>query len=617
MTSQIDHIPVVTACDAACDAACEAVRMSQETLLRFMAANEPSTISPKTHPASRADSQVPQTVAARKEANEPSRTDATDEEVPQSPVDCQARDFSYLSDSFPPVFLDMLDQEYALMQRYFSVQFYEQLLLGKDARDHLLVRLNSRLNIEPMVRICQEYRKNNGLGTVATHTIGYYCRGLILRHLYSLSFRSLEHSVRYDWLYRWFVGYPLFGPTFDHTTLADFSKWVETNHLDLFFVEILRQIYEDFPEEKDAPQMGDTFAMQANAAQESLIRRMRHTCHLFFCTLADIDMNLYSSVVYMIDREALFGKEKERSEYYLSASERAERACQVGNEAAKLIRLAHPVLAKLELSPERVEMTRRLNQLQKILNDEFDIKYDETGVALKITKKEKHVKGAYRIISATDPEATFRVHGEKIDFGFNIQVAATKNFVTGMVAETGCSPDNVTIPAVLTYQYTHFDFYPYKFIYDQAAGSGKTVYQVYDATAGQTQLVARMVDHTKNSKRYGPADFTLSEDGLSMTCPNGQTTDRKYRHGVGDGWTYRFTSRMCQGCPLLTECRGGKTDKTDLADKADKVDLADKADSADSADSAPQVVLSARNVYYSDYRVPYIRAVNVSPVRGI
>jgi hypothetical protein len=308
---------------------------------------------------------------------------------------------------------------------------------------------------------------------------------------------------------------------------------------------------------------------------------MRHTCHRFLTVFADVDMNLYSSVMYMIDTEALFGKEKERSEFYLSDKERAERACKVGLEAAKLIRLGGVALQFLCQSPETVEMARRLNQLQKILNDEFDIKVDSEGVAVKMTVKIKHVKGAYRIISATDPEATYRVHGEKIDFGFNIQVAATRNFVTGIVAETGCSPDSVTIPAVLTYQYTHFDFYPHKFIYDQAAGSGKIVFRVIEVTNGQTQLVARMVDYSKRSKRYAPADFTLAEDSESMTCPNGQTTDRKYRHGVGDGWTYRFTRSMCQGCPLLTKCRG--------SDKP---------------------VMSDRNVYISDYREPYIRAVN-------
>ena len=72
---------------------------------------------------------------------------------------------------------------------------------------------------------------------------------------------------------------------------------------------------------------------------------------------------------------------------------------------------------------------------------------------------------------------------------------------------------------------------------------------------GRTQLVARLIDHSKGSERFGPTDFTLNEDG-SLTCPNGQESRKFYRAVSADGYIYRFSAAQCQGCPLWQRCRG-------------------------------------------------------------
>lgn len=59
-----------------------------------------------------------------------------------------------------------------------------------------------------------------------------------------------------------------------------------------------------------------------------------------------------------------------------------------------------------------------------------------------------------------------------------------------------------------------------------------------------------------NQKTFGPHDFSLSEDGFTLTCPNGRCSSRRYRSGSADGWTFRFIAPQCQGCPLLKACRG-------------------------------------------------------------
>jgi hypothetical protein len=65
---------------------------------------------------------------------------------------------------------------------------------------------------------------------------------------------------------------------------------------------------------------------------------------------------------------------------------------------------------------------------------------------------------------------------------------------------------------------------------------------------GQTQLIALVPDYEKRTDRFVPADFILSEDGFSLTCPNDVTSTKIYFLPDKDGVEFRFTAPMCQGC---------------------------------------------------------------------
>ncbi|GIK41570.1 MAG: hypothetical protein BroJett011_54030 [Chloroflexota bacterium] len=54
---------------------------------------------------------------------------------------------------------------------------------------------------------------------------------------------------------------------------------------------------------------------------------------------------------------------------------------------------------------------------------------------------------------------------------------------------------------------------------DQIYGTGKTRAEVAQVSQGQTQLVALVPDYERRTDRFGPADFTLSADVFSLTCP--------------------------------------------------------------------------------------------------
>ena len=50
------------------------------------------------------------------------------------------------------------------------------------------------------------------------------------------------------------------------------------------------------------------------------------------------------------------------------------------------------------------------------------------------------------------------------------------------------------------------------------------------------------------------ATYTLSEDGKTLTCPAGQTTQNRQRNRLDTGMIFRFSKKHCAGCPLRTEC---------------------------------------------------------------
>jgi hypothetical protein len=69
----------------------------------------------------------------------------------------------------------------------------------------------------------------------------------------------------------------LFDDLPDHVTLQRFESWVCQNCKRAFFDEVLRQIDADYPDDKLQIQIGDTYAMHANASRENLIPLLRHS----------------------------------------------------------------------------------------------------------------------------------------------------------------------------------------------------------------------------------------------------------------------------------------------------------------------------------------------------
>jgi IS5 family transposase len=459
----------------------------------------------------------------------------------------------------PDFVLSLVTAHLTPLLHWFSDRVYADLL--KRTPDHLLVKLHQRLDLAPLETACAAFHHAEGPGAKPTHTVPRLVRALLVGYLQDWSLRELEWQLRYNLVVKWFVGYPVFAEGPDHTTLDRFELWVCFEQHRTIFDHVLDQIDADFPQERRQAQIGDTYALRANAAKESLVRLIRHTCQCLLTTLAQADPAREAEVKRQLDLAALFGKKGELGEHHLTPEERAAR---LQTTALAALTCARQVRVQLEqpvpLSPETCAPMRQwLERLDKLIADEVQLAADDTGQITQVTERAADDKGGYRLGSATDPDATYRVHGDdKKDFGYNVNLAVTDNFIREIQADTGAQPDPVAIPDLLREQLEHHDLLPDKFIYDAAAGAGKTRAQVAQATEGHTQLVSPLLPYEKRTTLFTPERFQLSEDGTQLTCPNSQSTAIAYRSGSGDGRVFRFLGPQCRDCPLWAQCRSQK-----------------------------------------------------------
>jgi transposase len=293
--------------------------------------------------------------------------------------------------------------------------------------------------------------------------------------------------------------------------------------------------------------------MFVRGARKYLIDLLRDVCQGLLKELAELDPVRHQQVLAQLNETALFGQKGYKITPALKPEERAERLQQVVNAAldlyAHLLSLLNEAPA---LSPEAEAKLRLwLVAIAKIIADETIVTPDpEQPDRRRVVERPHGKKGTYRIACANDLDATYRDHGKgQAELQHNAALLTSDRFVHQTHVVTGAAPDPTTLVPLLEKLHQHQGFFPPKVVGDQIYGTGKTRAEVTTVSQGQTQLIALVPDYEKRTDRFVPADFTLSEDGLSLTCPNDVTTPKIYFLPEKAGCEFRFTYQMCQGCP--------------------------------------------------------------------
>ncbi len=434
----------------------------------------------------------------------------------------------------------------------YNAKLYVQLVA--QSPDYLLVRLERLIDLRPIEAACAGFYHGRGAGTKPTHSVRKLVRTLLVRWLYNLSLRGTEAFVANTLLARWFVGYAILEAVVDHSTLARFEQWVRKHQHRVFFDTILEQIKAAFPDIVDGTQVGDTFACRADAAAEGDVALLRHTSRLALSAQAQGDPQGHAAVLAGLEQQQLFGEAEERNPYYLSEAERQQRKETTARGAWQLQQRLQGQVEHLE-DPWKTSLSQRVADLGKILADDYVCQVDASGQLVSVVERAAKHKGEYRLGSATDREATYRNHGNDVTLGYNVSLSAhaKRGFICEIQAATGAEPDQAGVAALIRQQWDHLGLRPFKLIYDQAAGAGKTRADVAKTSDGKTQLVTR-VPPPSVSGRFTPDDFHLLDDG-HLQCPAQRQTDNAWRSNNRDGLIYEFKAKVCQGCPVWDQCR--------------------------------------------------------------
>ena len=460
--------------------------------------------------------------------------------------------------------------------------------------EHLLVLVGKRFNFAEIVKRCQGYRQYCGKdGQAARHSLGQLCRASVVKSLYNWSYETVSEEAGQQLLVRWFIGYGLHEKALSDTTLWHFEQWLKAQEPRLLFSELYQQIRQDFPVASQALQVGDTFAMQSVCREQSRTEMLREGCRTLLRRLAQVCPAAHSEVQQALDNKRLFGIEKELKEWWLDQSARNRLEVNTAYGALECVILVRQQEQSRRFAHllEYEGVRHWLGLVEKVLNDEFELEGEGkektakpnqpncpappsassqgepkepsqalmaaqvvAGVVVNLRHRQEHRKGSYALGSMKDREATFRLHGDKISFGYNINLAADQDFIAEINAVTGATPDASGVAALIANQKAFLGCVPAKLVYDRAVGKPFYFAAVDKASDGQTQLVARLIDSSKNARVFSPNAFALGEDGY-LTCPNHLRTNRAYRAVGAEGWSFRFKADECKGCPLWDKCR--------------------------------------------------------------
>lgn len=413
--------------------------------------------------------------------------------------------------------------------------------------DHPLVQIAQWYDPAPVVAVCAGYYHIDGTkGAPPTYPCDVLVRAEIVRAWAdSCSDRDLEWHLTTNLLVRWFVGLPLLAAAPDHSTLARFHVWLADQQPDALFADVRAFLDQIDPEDAaTTPQIVDTFGMQTPAAWSPRV------ANLLLALCADLIAAWQQHAPLPLQRALppldlgpIVAPRRPRD-----AVERQALLLQAVSLAQRLVTDLTPPLAGVP-QPSRDVIARLTSAIAKVIADELVL--DASG-----HPTERTVKGTYRIISATDLDATFRKHDDDLTLGYNVAIATTATRIRAVVVVTGATPDSETPVLLARQQVAANQPLPPSFIMDRAGGWGACRAHVDAVSDGYTQMVAHIpLGGGLDPDRFGPADFRVTSDQTACTCPQGVTTTKVYTHGAGDGISFRFLASQCRGCPLWERCR--------------------------------------------------------------
>jgi hypothetical protein len=162
--------------------------------------------------------------------------------------------------------------------------------------------------------------------------------------------------------------------------------------------------------------------------------------------------------------------------------------------------------------------------------------------------------GPDHLVSVQDPEARKSKHGEYFTgYLLDVAVDADSQVVTALNVLPGHGPEAQDAVTLLEREEQAHGNDVQAVSMDGAGFHGAALRAL--AEPGGPQVEVYVPPKQEPPTEFFTAEqFTLDASGQTLTCPAGQTTDKRRPSYRDTGWQFRFPQKACAACPLQGRC---------------------------------------------------------------
>lgn len=400
-----------------------------------------------------------------------------------------------------------------------------ELYLELVPEDHFLRRLASVIDFE---RFRQQLAScySSDQGRPALDPVAMLKFEILSRH-YRLSDREVVAQTQVNIAYRLFVGLSRRGALPHHTSLTYFRQRVGADRLQKIFHLLLGQARE-LGLVRDRLRLKDATHIIANIAIPSTIGLVSQTREQLLDALE----------CFAAERVV---EERQRAEAIRQASE------DLKDEERLVRRVTHlrAVLAWADAVPVQPAFAQGPAAAQERLQQAL-------AVAHKVLA-DREPKTKDKIVSVHDPDARRGFHGDYYE-GYLLDVAmdADSELITGVNVLPANGNEGADAVHLIEQEEAAHGNDVQALSMDGAGYRGELLRELQSAEGMKVDVFVPPTERPP-AKVFGPEQFTLSEDGTTLTCPGGQSTTW---HDDRDNGTRFFFSAptQCADCPLRSQC---------------------------------------------------------------
>jgi transposase len=175
-------------------------------------------------------------------------------------------------------------------------------------------------------------------------------------------------------------------------------------------------------------------------------------------------------------------------------------------------------------------------------------------LAHKILNDREHPEAGDKVVSVQDPDARCGKHGEFFD-GYLVDVAmdADSELITAVNVLPANGDEGGDAAHLIEQEEAAHANDVEQLSIDGAGYRGTVLRELTDSEGLNLEVFTPPTERVPLSV-FSTDQFKLSDDGKTLTCPAGQTTQNHERNQNGTGRKFRFAKKQCSGCPLRDQC---------------------------------------------------------------